>query len=164
MLSVILVIVALWSVFGSVTKTDLKYYEQLTNEVTILPKLSELKNSETINFKYYYKNNLIFGSDAYTLSVKYDEDTYFNEKKELETKYTFHLSDMYNKSSIFYMDSFRFQALSLENDEISYPKRLMFIGTSDKLNEIVYVFYRNDDLDYIEFSFDYFFKKECGWK
>jgi hypothetical protein len=48
-------------------------------------------------------------------------------------------------------------------EEFNYPKRLMFVATNDETNEIVYLSFYDDDLDYIV-SLGDFLIDDCGWK
>ena len=59
------------------------------------------------------------------------------------------------------LDGYFFRTLSIE--EFNYPKRLMFVATNDETNEIVYLSFYDDDLDYIV-SLGDFLSDDCGWK
>ena len=54
--------------------------------------------------------------------------------------------------------------LSLREYNLYYPKQIVFVGFSDKNNEIVFVFYDDIDIDYINRSFSDFLIEECGWE
>ena len=63
----------------------------------------------------------------------------------------------------FQYDSFAFNVLDVNKYDLTYPKKLVFVGFSDKKQEIAYVYYYNFDLDFIDTSFGEFLKEECGW-
>lgn len=161
----------MYALFGSVTSHNIERYINLTEENNFLPKLDELGEYEDYYFKYYHKNNLfIFSSDAYTLKVSYDAENYEKEKERLEQKYVYRTEPWRNwggekaKEAQFQIDTFDMKILSeLEYDQLHYPKRLAFVGTSDKNQEIAYVYYYDSELDYIDRSFAEFLREDCGW-
>lgn len=63
------------------------------------------------------------------------------------------------------MDGYEFRFLSYDELEgyYYYPHSILLIGTNDKTKEIVYLFYSDDDLDYIE-SMEEHFLNDFGWK
>ncbi|MBQ9914820.1 MAG: hypothetical protein IJO50_01620, partial [Clostridia bacterium] len=156
------------ALLGSWTSYDIKHYKELTETNTILPKLDELGDYEDIDFKFYRKNMLIFQSDAYTLKVAYDENNYNIQKEKINQEYIFHeepISDdrsgiSYVKKSAFTIDDFDMRVLSEEAYKMHFPKNIIFIGTSDEKRMISYVYYFDDDLDYIDTSLEDFLKSE----
>ena len=108
-----------WLFNGTITKTNLKYYEKYTLTNDIMPNLESLPEYEDIRFKYYHKNNFIFESDAYTLIVTYDEETYQEEKDKLDQKYYFQEEPLNDWTTVpkepeFTLGTFYFRVLSEE--------------------------------------------------
>ena len=67
------------------------------------------------------------------------------------------------KEPHFQYDGFEFNVLDVNEYDLMYPKKLVFVGCSDEKQEISYVYYYNFDLDVINTSFGEFLKEECGW-
>ena len=161
-----------WLFNGSITKTDLKYYEEHISGNGFMPNLESLPEYEDIRFKYYHKNNFIFESDAYTLIVTYDEKTYQEEKDKLDQKYYCQEEPLNDWTTVpkepeFTLGTFYFRVLSEEayQDEyhINYPKIIFFIGTSDETQEIAYIEFYDTDLDLIN-SLQEFLVRYCDWE
>ena len=53
---------------------------------------------------------------------------------------------------------------SVSDYGMMYPKQFVYIGISDELNEIAYVFYDDIDLNYIGSSYEEFLIETCGWE
>lgn len=153
------------SAHGSVVSTDLGEYEKIEDSNPILPSLTTLEKSEELKFKHFHKSMLLFSSDAYTLTAKYDDEEYIVAKSVIAAKYTFQTKavEESNKSPTFSIDTFEFRVVSFDNFELTYPKKMLFIGTSDEKKEIAYIYYEDMDLDHINTSFEKFLKEECGW-
>ena len=137
----------------------------------ILPKIEELGEYKDIDFKFYRKNMLIFKSDAYILKVSYDEDDYNKQKDKLSKHYIYQTENVsdsrtgitYLIEPSFIIDTFQMNMLSNQEYGMIYPKELVFIGASNEKKMISYVYYLDDDLDYIDRSFKEFLKSDCGW-
>jgi len=90
-----------------------------------------------------------------------------SQKALLDTTYTFQNDPMsvdeYTCEPTAKINGYLFRALSIEEYELYYPKRVILIATNDEENEIVYMVFYDDDLDYIE-SLPDFINNECGWK
>ena len=152
----------------SYTKDDIKYYKDLTKNNKILPKLDNLGNYIDIKFKYYHKDVIIFESDAYTLTVKYDENNFNNEVAKINNNYHFQnntVKDINNEfNPNFTIDDYEFKLLSLdEYDLLSFPKEIYLIGFDNKNHEIIYIYFYDNDLDYIT-SFKDFLYEYCDWQ
>lgn len=147
---------------------DISLYTQLAEEEDVLPKAEELGRYKDLNFKHFHKNMFIYASDAYILKVKYNNDEYKTEKQRVLNNYLFQSQipinyDEAEKAAEFKIESFDFKILSIDEYNLCYPKKLVFVGVSDKTNEIAYVFYNDEELDYIGTGFEEFFKENCGW-
>lgn len=155
------------ALIGGWTSYDINKYAELVSEQNALPKLDELGKYDSIYFKYYHNNMLIFESDAYVLKLSYDDDNYQKEKNKLSQKYIYQtepLSYIGNtKEPTFQTDSFDFKVLDVNKYDLFYPKELIFIGTSDKSKQIAYVYFYDFDIDSINVTFEEFLKEECGW-
>lgn len=153
------------SVHGSVVSTKMEDYENLTEVNSVLPSLTSLEKSEDLKFKHFHKNMILFSSDAYTLTAKYDEEEYAVAKSIVASKYEFQTKPIEesNKTPMFSLDKFDFRVVSFNHFELTYPRKILFIGMSDEKKEIAYVYYEDMDLDHINTSFEEFLKEECGW-
>ncbi len=159
------------AVIGGWVSHDMNRYRNLTMTNDVLPKLEELGEYEDIEFKFYRNNMLFFRSDAYILKVSYDEDDYQEQKENLRKQYIYQTEDVsdsgigitYLIEPSFEIDTFQMKMLSNQEYDMIYPKELIFIGASDEKKMISYVYYFDDDLDYIGSSFEIFLKRECGW-
>lgn len=180
-LSIFLIFVALagllvWSVLSDHIKTssDINLYTQLVeNEdnhpyAEYMPSLDELGEYESLDFYYYHKTMFVFHSDAYTLKVTYDEGEFETEKEKVLNNYSYRRKiplreeKELKKDPEFHIDTFEFKLLSTPESD-AYPKELTFIGISEETNEIAYVYYYDQDLDYIDTTFEEFLKNECGY-
>jgi len=158
-----------WHIFfGETVSRNIKYYQRLTESSEIMPKIEELSGYDDIYFRYYHKNMLFFESDAYTLRVKYSKENYAAQKKMIEDTYVFQAQSVEDrragsKRTEFDEDGYVFRTLSFSDYDLKYPKDIVFIGASDRRGEIVYIYYHDGDLDYIDEPFDDFLEEECGW-
>ncbi len=121
---------------------------------------------EEISYRLHHKNMWIFSSDATALKISYTADNYSKEKEKINSEYTFLPAPDYNE----YEDSLITQNAFFMNDweikvtqfgDYEYPKLFRMIGFNDNKNEIVYLDFRDGDLDCIstsmqEFIDDYF--------
>ena len=164
-------VVAINAVIGGWVSYNINRYINLTMTNNILPKLEEIGEYKDVDFKFYRNNMLIFQSDAYILKVSYDEDNYNKQKEKLSQKYIYQTEDVadkgigitYLKEPSFIIDTFQMNMLSNQEYGMIYPKELVFIGASDEKKMISYVYYFDDDLDYIDKPFKDFLKSDCGW-
>lgn len=104
----------------------------------------------------------LFTCDVNALICAYDEDTYSQQKALLEEKYVFQ-TDAVKGEATAEVDGYYFRMLSKNEYEMNYPKEVVLIATNDETNEIVYMSFYDDDLDYID-SLDEFILEDCGWQ
>lgn len=128
-----------------------------------LPYISELENYGDYDFHYMARRYGIFNAHAYILVVSYPQMNYLLEKDALNTRYIW-LTDKVRGESEgispkFNLDGFLFQAV----EGGYYPKEMLLIGTSDENCQIAYIYFWDQDLDYIAPSFDAFVLEETGW-
>lgn len=100
---------------------------------------------------------------------RYDQSEYLRQKALLDQKYTFQTDPMYSSDYVCQptaqIDGYHFRLLSIEGDYqeyVEYPKHLTLIACSDQTNEIVYVSFRDDDLDDIS-SLEELISQDLGW-
>lgn len=137
---------------------DIEIYNELIQDVVFLPKVSELNNYSDLNFKYT-QNKGVFSWYSYILKVTYSESDFKVEKSKIDENYYFDKSF----SDVIEIDTFKLKLLDLEKYELTYPKYLSFIGISESTNEIVYVYYEDQDLDTITGNWEDFLIDNCNW-
>ena len=130
-----------------------------THAKNFMPAIEDLPKYKDISYKYNHFSIILFKTDAITLVVNYDEETYEKEKEKLAEKYKFldHkvVSD-FDKSK-YYIPEYEFSINNYDfkvgdgndNYEARYPKSFGMIGTSDEKKSIAYLYFYDDDLDYI---------------
>ncbi|WP_061994798.1 hypothetical protein [Clostridium sp. ATCC 25772] len=169
--SIILLIVLISCVTGcSKVNSDIESYLNTgsnidSNAKDFMPKLDDLPTYKDITYKYTNKSMVIFQAHSVVLVVSYDDETYKNEKAKLEEKYNFldskvSLDSMYNVDDgedkyvipehEFLINSYNFRvADENEKNNRKFPKAFGMIGTSDKEKSIAYLYFYDQDLDYI---------------
>jgi len=176
-IAVLLVIIAVLSASGYflfVTKGKVSYdifrWNKLQMQLECLPSVEDMGGYEDLEFKHYNKKyGLIFESDAYILKASYSEEEYEEQKSVLSEKYLFSekvgmlINPEDEKEASFTLDTFDFKILSEREYGLYYPQNIVFVGTSDDKNEIVFIYYSDSDLDYISETFQEFLVDNCGW-
>lgn len=137
---------------------DIKIYNELIEDAVFFPKVIELNNYNDINFKYT-ENKGVFSWYSYILKVSYSTTDFETEKSKIEGNYYFD-EDF---SDVIEVDTFKIKLLDLEKYELTYPKYMAFIGVSESTNEIVYIYYKDEDLDTIGDSWEEFIIENCNW-
>lgn len=142
------------------------HYTQVEKQAATMPSLSEIGKPVHMTYcNYYSQQMIIFTCDVDYLICQYDDNEYIIQKEQLEEKYTFRVDKMsahgYDCDPTVELDGYFFSTIS--GEDFYYPKRLMFIATNDDTNEIIYLSFYDDDLDYIVSLVD-FLNDECGWK
>ena len=144
-------------------------YVESTKDFDAMPTLDEIGEPQKIDYYYYYAGQMIFFWESDILICTYDEQAYGEQKALLDQTYVFQTEDMeehgYSCSPYAEVDGFAFRVLSFDEYKyLYYPKYMIFIGTNDETNQIVYISYDDTDLDYIDRSLADFIKDSCGWK
>lgn len=126
----------------------------------IMPDLEDLPEYENIEYKYTEKPMLIFKSHSVALIVSYDDDTFESEKEKLGEQYTFldkKISSYADKSKYFIpeyefsVQSYTFRVIDKEGiSNTEFPKYFGMIGVSEEKKSIAYLYFYDEDLDYIE--------------
>ena len=137
---------------------DIKIYNELVKTVDFLPEVGELNNYKEISFKYT-GNEGLFSSYSYILKLSYSENDFKTEQIRVEENYYF--DEVF--SDKIKVDTFNIRVLDLEKYQLDYPKYLAFVGVSESTNEIVYVYYEDQDLDTITGSWEDFLIDNCNW-
>lgn len=142
------------------------HYRQVEEQFSLMPSLSEVGQPTRIAYYDYFSQQMgIFTCDADYLICQFDDSEFVIQKERLDQEYTFQVDPMsahgYACDPTVELDGYTFRTLSVE--DLNYPKRLVFIATNDDTNEIIYLSFVDDDLDYIV-SLEDFLKDDCGWK
>lgn len=133
---------------------------------------------KTESYRYVWFGYILLMRETNTLICEYSEADYEIEKTRLEEHYVFQTGPMQNDfppsdspdqqfcEPIAEIDGYVFRMLSIEGEydyEISYPERLMFVGTNDTTREIVYLATYDFECNSIE-ALDEYILEVCGWK
>lgn len=186
---ILLIVGCAYLMFGSNVKTtdDISYYRALSGETEgsdmipilfeeydmpcpyDLPKLNELDPASDYRFHYMAKRESFFQSHAYILIVSYDEEEYATQKQLLNENYVYRTDLIEGEDTgiepKFRLDGFAFHAADADAEySEGYPKAMLFIGTSDAENEIAYIYFYDQDLDYVSPSLPEFILRETGWR
>lgn len=139
------------------TSTDINDYIAYTlntpsedEDPVVMPKLETLGNMTDTDFLYCERINPVFAFSFYRLAVSYNEEDYEKEKALLDGRYTFLNS---SASDCDFSPDFEYEGYSFRTawDDATlglyYPKRMFFVGTNDSERKIIYICYRDSDLD-----------------
>lgn len=142
--------------------TNIDEYEEIISEVNsasdIMPSLDNLNSYTDIKFGYkklLYSKLLGFESDDISLFITYG-DNYNDEKEKVISNYEF-LSeeDIYDNGKYYFpLANFEYKGYVFQivsNDGYSYClcKSFMLLGYNDDKNTIVYLYFYDNDLDYL---------------
>ena len=120
-----------------------------------MPNLADIGEYKEVEY-FTRKDETAFPEYSMRLVVKYDEETYLNEKGRLETAYTYLDNPQkpdYNNNVYtipieeFSSSDFHFKIAIFE--DTVYPKNFGIVGVSDEKLEIAYLWLYAPDLDYI---------------
>ena len=125
----------------------------------IMPELEDLPEYENIKYKYTHESMLIFESHSVALIVGYDDNTFESEKEKLDEQYTFldkKIKSNFDESKYyipeyeFSVESYNFRVID-ENgtSNTKFPKFFGMIGISEENKSIAYLYFYDEDLDYI---------------
>lgn len=135
-----------------------------------LPQMKELEPYEDYRFDYTATRMAFFQSHAYILIVSYDTETYLHKKAQLEQDYTY-LTDTFQGEKEteyhqphFDLDGFHFRAVQAGQRDYADVKCIFFTGTSDDRNEIAFIYFHDQDLDFISPDLATFVVENTGWK
>lgn len=147
-----------------------QYYASVTEENELMPALEEIGQPVWMEYCDVFTSAFIFLSNADYLICRYDAEEYELQKQQLEEKYTFQTEVLesydYPCEPSGMINGYQFRVLSIKGEYeryTQYPWYMGLIAYSDEEKEIVYLSYRNTDLDYLT-SLSSFLKEECGWQ
>lgn len=135
----------------------------------ILPTIDEVGGAKEYEYHSYFSSVLMFASKSQTLVCRYDEDDYLMQKEKIEKKYVFQEETITEYGSFCEpyaeVEGYRFRMADVEGEyeDIVFPQALFLIATNDQEKEVAYIFFEDNDLDYIE-SFTEFINVRCGWE
>ena len=143
-----------------VLKSEDRYFDKSTwsyyKSDEFLPKIEDLPKYEDIFHQYVETQVLFFMTESRCLVVKYDEETYQKEKSKLGDKYVFLDRKIGTDGNYtmpqprFSIGSYDFRVVKTYNGiKSEFPKYFGMIGTSDDEKRIAYLYYYDQDLDYI---------------
>lgn len=159
-----------WWWCGFFYSTSSYFYKQVSNsEYSPLPTIDSLPEHKSVKYKYFKDYMGIFESEAYTMIVEYDEETYNNQKIviyepfEALTDWTDTDEDAWYPEKKKDTTPFEFKDFSFMMYSDDYPHYIYFIGTNDETNEIAYIYFADHDLDEISKPYSVFIDESCGW-
>lgn len=157
-----------WCCFGFTKNSNIDYYNKFANEIKLMPETTEIGNYTNVDVSYYHKRLIFYGYDVYTLVATYDNKTYLEQKQIAKDRYIFEqeaiVDDYGSQELAFTIDGFNFNVISFEHYDLYYPQELVFVGSSDERCEIAYVYFYDNDLDYISEPLSEFLIETCKWK
>jgi hypothetical protein len=134
------------------------YHSYIAQQV--MPNLNDLPEYKKIYYRYRHMIILfpIFSADSMLLVVTYDDTIYQMEKLEIDNLNFLEKAKYRTTNGTYYqlpepefqINSFNFRILaeSQEND-FDYPKYIGIIATSDEKKSVAYLYFADQDLDYI---------------
>ncbi len=125
----------------------------------VMPDLESLPHYNSIDYQFYDKYSILGAPRSMLLVVAYDQQTYEDEKRKIDDKYTFldHAVEAEAWPETFLMPEYDFTiedyhfrvVAGNEEDYTEYPKRFGMVATSDEKKEIAYLYFSDYDLDFI---------------
>lgn len=134
----------------------------------VFPEPEELGQPETVEYHYFEGHGSIFTWGSKTLICGYSAEDYQEQLSWLEDYYVFQeepvTSHGYTLAPEATVGEYEFRLLSFgeESYQLDYPQCLFFVGTNADAGEIVFLYYGDQDLDYIE-SLEKHILGYCGW-
>lgn len=122
-----------------------------------MPSLETIGNYQDIEYWYGSQKVLFLESHAFLLKVFYSAEEYDKKLEELQQEYVFLEEPVqYSQERFllpqnkFELDGYTFQVVKQkEGWEAVYPKDFMMIGFSDEKKSLVYLYFYDENLDYI---------------
>ena len=140
MIFVFLAVMILWQIFPTVeTSHNIEKWTEIQQNQSYLPSFDEMGNYENISCKYQHKQAILLDSNTYILIASYSEENFHIQKEIFLNSYSFQnfvIENVRDKeleiSGSFSLDGYDFKLLSLEEYELTHPKKLAFFGFSNK--------------------------------
>lgn len=165
---IIIMVVIILSITGcSRSSSNIKKYLNSgaridTYAKDFMPAIEDLPKYKDISYRYKHKSIILFESDSMTLVVEYDDETYESEKEKLANKYNFLNEKIPSKydEDLYFIPEYQFSINSYnfkvvegnDKSKAEYPKSFGIIGTSDENKSIAYLYFYDQDLDYIGYK------------
>lgn len=119
----------------------------------ILPDLNGLPKYKDIEYRYYMEDGF-FDFEIILLVVKYDEQTYDNEREKLDNQYAF-LDHIVSSNGWYLMPEYEFSINDYDfrvidrdmKDSAEYPRNFGMVATSDENSSIAYIYVYDPELD-----------------
>lgn len=140
------------------TDEDIDNYLKTGNYISdssteILPDLNDLPNYKDIEYRYYMEDGF-FDSEIILLVVKYDKQTYINEKEKLDNQYVF-LDHIVKSDKWYLMPEYEFSINDYDfrvvdrdiKDSEEYPRNFGMVATSDENCSVAYLYVYDPELD-----------------
>lgn len=163
-INLVLIIYAVWLCFGFIDDSSSESYNKFAGEIKIMPETTEVDKYTDLVTKHYQKRTLHNKYDVYTLTVSYDKETYLKQKEITKSSYIFQ-QEKYNDTQYqFTALNFVFNLLSFKHYKLSYPQKIMFVGTSDKDCAITYIYFSGNEFNYINQPLSEFLINTCKWQ
>lgn len=168
-LMVFLLMVGQFSVLTELEGTAaLEEYQVVADTVPEFPAVSELGTPEKVEYYHFFNVfGTFFDSDCDILICGYSASEYARQKSLLDTRHTFRQEAATALSGSIppavTVDGYDFRLMEYEEMSPGYPKRMVFAAVNDETREIVYAYYVDDDLDYID-SLETHIRRFFGWK
>lgn len=143
-------------------------YSRDTRDISCMPEIGEIGTPLEMEYHSFYNQiALFFESDCYMLFCRYAEEEYARQQENLEKAYTFQTEPLeahgYEVPPVVCYDGYAFRFLAFDGYERVFPKYMMLIATNSDTCEIVYIWFDDDDLDYIA-SMEEHIQNDFGWK
>ncbi len=145
-------------------------YMNLKEKTDALPSAEDLGAYTELEHYEYYNAVLIFQSQADTFTFRYDSNEYQAQKSNIEKKYTFQSETINHRDhsceSYVEIEGYYFRMLDINGKyqkDVEFPKELLFIVLNDNENTVSYVYFEDQDRDYID-SLEDFILSNCGWR
>lgn len=145
------------------------HYTSVTEENELMPSVDDVGHPTKMEYCDVYSKYFCFFDDADYLICRYDAEEYALQKKQLDENYIFQTETMVSYDHPCEpsedVDGYHFRVLSTKGEYepfVDYPWYMTLIGYSDEKREIIYLSYRNTDIDY-HTSLSEFLHEECGW-
>lgn len=142
-------------------------YEDLTWKYALYPKISDLGNFESLEYHHIWSYGFIFSWDTDYFIYEYNTDEYQIKKEMLEETLFYQHEPLslhgYTIEPTITLNGYTFTMLSFQYDMLSYPKSIFFIITNDETKEIGYMWYVDNDIDYVS-SLKQLILDDSGWK
>lgn len=160
---VILCVVLFGSCFEVTTITDIGDYSgrletpYFDNVKQVMPELNSLPSYEAIEYFYQRRQNGVFPFETILLKISFDAEAFQQKQKSIEETIPFlntSIESIHNSEKYvipeheFSIGSFVFKVV--DTGRYSYPHDFGMIAFSHQEKSIVYLYYRDTELNYID--------------